>query len=60
MSLNPNCYDCLLGTSSIDGTQNETADGVGKAIDAPTCRLTVGTGARQAIERAETITAPRV
>jgi hypothetical protein len=50
MSLNENCYDCLLSTSPIDGTQNETADGVGKAIDALTRRLTVSTGARQAIE----------
>jgi hypothetical protein len=60
MSLNLNCYDCLLGTSPIDGAQNATADGVGKAIDATTRCLTVSTSACQAIEQAETITAPRV
>jgi hypothetical protein len=60
MSLNPNCYDCLLGTSPIDGAQNETDVGVGKAIDARIRRLMVGTGAHQAIERAVTITTPWV
>jgi hypothetical protein len=49
-SLNENCYDCLFGTSPIDVTQNKTADGVGKAIDALTHSLMVDTGARQAIE----------
>jgi hypothetical protein len=50
--------DTALVEEAGDGTQVKTADGTGKGLDAPTCHLTVGTGARRAIERADTVTAP--
>jgi hypothetical protein len=47
----------LVGEAG-DGAQVATTDGAGKALDAPTCSLTVGTGARFAIERADAATTP--
>jgi hypothetical protein len=51
--------DTALAREARDGTQVETADGTGKALDAPTCHLTVGTSAHHAIERADAVTAPQ-
>jgi hypothetical protein len=51
--------DTSLAGEAVDGTQVETANGTGQALDAPTRYPTVGTGACHAIKRADAVTAPR-
>jgi hypothetical protein len=51
--------DTALAREAGDGAQVKTAGGTGKGLHAPTCHLTVSTGACRAIESEDAVTAPR-